>query len=235
MTDTTQMRVMITGVTGMVGEGVLHECLQSAHVEKVLVLNRRACGVVHPKLTEVIVADFFTLDGLVEKLRGYNACFFCAGLSSVGLDEAEYRRLTYDLTLHFAQTLLQLNPGLTFCYISGAGTDSVQKSTLMWARVKGQTENALLAMPFDNSYMFRPGYLQPTKGLKNTKRFYYIIAWMYPILRRIFPGSMSTLRQLGQAMINVVRFGSKKRVLEVRDIVALSKHVEIIGASAKSS
>ena len=208
----------------MVGEGVLHECLHHAAIEAVLVVNRRAGGVTHAKLTEIIVPDFFDLTPVTENLRDYNACFFCAGLSSVGLDEVQYTRLTHDLTLHVANTLLKLNPDITFCYISGAGTDGHQKSTLMWARVKGQTENELLAMPFKHSYMFRPGYLHPTSGLKNTKRFYYIISWLYPVLRRIFPGSMSTLRQLGQAMINVVRVGYEKRVLEVKDIVALAKN-----------
>lgn len=218
-----KLRVILTGATGMVGEGVLHECLIHPDVESVLVINRRPGGVSHAKLTEIIHDDFFVLDAISEQLRGYNACFFCAGMTSVGLDETEYTKLTHDLTLHFANTLLALGSNMTFCYISGSGTDATLKSTLMWARVKGRTENELLQLPFKDAYMFRPGYLHPTRGLNNTKRFYYLFTWLYPLLRLIYPSGVSSLRELGIAMIKSVTVGYEKKVLEVKDIVALAK------------
>lgn len=217
------IRAIITGATGMVGEGVLHECLLHPEVESVLVINRRPGGVVHPKLTEIVHKDFFNLAPIADQLRGYDTCFFCAGVSSVGIDEPEYTRLTYDLTMHMATTLLHLNPQSIFCYVSGAGTDGSEKGRFMWARVKGRTENHLMQMPFKHVYVFRPGYLQPTKGLKNTKGFYGLISWLYPLLHLVFANSTSTLRQLGLAMITVVLKGNDKHVIEVRDINALAK------------
>ena len=167
-----KIRAIITGVTGMVGEGVLHECLLHPAVESVLVINRKPCGIKHQKLIEIIHQDFFDLSPIDNHLTGYNACYFCAGVSSVGIKEEEYKHITYDLTLNFAKTLLKLNSEMTFCYVSGVGTDSTEKGRSMWARVKGKTENDLLKLGFKDAYMFRPGYIQPTKGLKNTYKIY---------------------------------------------------------------
>ena len=163
-----KIKAIITGATGMVGEGVLHECLQHPSVSTVLVINRKPCGVVHPKLKEIIHADFFNLSAIESQLSGYNACFFCLGMSSVGMNEAGFTKGAYTLTMHVAETLCKVNKDMTFCYISGAGTDSTEKGKTMWARVKGKTENDLMKLPFKKVYNFRPGYLHPTKGLKNT-------------------------------------------------------------------
>ncbi len=182
-----KIKAIITGATGMVGEGVLHECLKHADVESVLVINRKPCGVEHPKLKEIIHKDLFDLSSIEDQLSGYNACYFCAGVSSVGKKENEYKRITYDLTISFANTLVKLNPDMTFCYISGVGTDSTEKGKSMWARVKGKTENDLLELPFKGVYMFRPGYIQPTKGLRNTYKIYKVVAPFYPLWKLIFP------------------------------------------------
>ena len=218
-----KIRAIITGATGMVGEGVLHECLQHPDVEKVLVINRKPGGIVHPKLTEILHKDFFDLTPIETQLAGYNACFFCLGVSSVGMNETEYNRLTYDLTLHAAQLLTRLNPDMTFCYVSGTGTDSTAQGRSMWARVKGKTENALMQLPFKKAYMFRPGFMKPTAGLKNVKSYYRFIAWMYPVGRSLFPAFFSTLQELALAMIKSVSIGYEKPVLEVKDIVRLAK------------
>lgn len=217
------LRVVLTGATGMVGEGVLHECLHHPDVEQVLVIGRRPCGVSHPRLREILHDDFFDLSSIEDILHGYNACFFCLGVSSIGMKEPEYRRLTYDLTMHVARTLIRANPDLTFCYVSGAGTDGTERSNTMWARVKGKTENDLLELGTGRHYMFRPGYMQPTDGLKNTLAWYKFISWMYPALRFLFPKYVSTLKELGLAMINVGRAGYKKPVLEVKDIVQVAQ------------
>ena len=217
------INAIITGATGMVGEGVLHECLLHPDVERVLVINRKPCGVTHPKLKEIIHRDFHDLSAIEEQLSPYNACFFCLGVSSMGLQEEEFHRLTYDLTLHMATMLARRNPDMTFCYVSGAGTDSTEQGRMMWARVKGRTENHLLELPFRQAYMFRPGYIHPTKGLKNTLWPYAYVSWLYPLLRRVYPGGVSTLREIGLAMIHAVQRGYEKRVLEVRDIVKLAK------------
>ena len=218
-----KIKAIVTGATGMVGEGVLHECLLHPDVESVLVINRRPGGVSHPKLKEIIHSNFLDLSSIEDQLTGYNACFFCLGVSSVGMKEDEYKRLTYDLTMNVAQTLSGLNPGMTFCYVSGSGTDSTGKGRVMWARVKGKTENDLMKLPFKQAYMFRPGYMQPTKGLKNTLGAYKYIGWLYPALRSFFPGFVSALSEVGVAMIKVTAKGYHKPVLEVRDIVALAK------------
>lgn len=217
-----KIRAIITGATGMVGEGVLHECLMHPDVEQVLVINRRPCGVVHPKLKEIVHPNFHDLTPIEGHLYPYNACFFCLGVSSMGMKEPEYHRLTYDLTIHAAEVLARRNPDMTFCYVSGSGTDSTEKGKLMWARVKGKTENQLMRMPFRKAFMFRPGFMQPTNGLKNTLKAYAYVNWMFPALRSLFPGFVSTLREVGIAMINTVIQGYEKPVLEVRDIVALA-------------
>ncbi|MBO0357806.1 epimerase [Hymenobacter sp. BT186] len=218
-----KLRVILTGATGMVGEGVLLECLSSPDVEQVLSVSRKPSGHTHPKLHEIIHADFHDLAPIQDQLTGYNACFFCLGVSSVGMKEPEYRRLTYDLTLHFAQTLLPRNPGLTFCYISGAGTDGTLQSSQMWARVKGQTENDLLKLGFRQAYMFRPGLLRATPGQQHVLSYYKYFGWLYPVIRTLAPKYASTLAELGQAMLHVAQHGAPKPVLEVPDIVALAK------------
>jgi uncharacterized protein YbjT (DUF2867 family) len=213
-----KIRAIITGVTGMVGEGVLHEALNHSDVEHVLIINRRPSGMSHPKLKEIIHSDFHNFRSLESQLQNYNACFFCLGVSSVGMKEPEYTNKTYDLTLHVATTLVRLNPDMTFCYISGAGTDGSETGKSMWARVKGKTENALMKLPFKKAYMFRPGIIEPTKGLKNTLKFYNYLAWLLPILRVVSPNYISTLRDIGIAMIHSVTKGYSKSVLEVSDI-----------------
>ena len=207
----------------MVGEGVMHECLLDPQVEAVLVIGRKSCGTVHPKLKEIIHPDFFDITPIADQLSGYNACYFCLGVSSVGMKEPEYYRLTYTLTLNVAQTLSKLNADMTLCYVSGGGTDSTEKGRSMWARVKGKTENDLMKLPFKQVFAFRPGYMHPTPGLKNTNKYYKYIAWMYPFLRWVFPGGVSTLAELGRAMINITRLGYSKQIIEVKDIKALAK------------
>jgi uncharacterized protein YbjT (DUF2867 family) len=218
-----KIRAIITGVTGMVGEGVLHEALNHSDVEHVLIINRRPSGISHLKLKEIIHNDFHNFSSIESQLQNYNACFFCLGVSSVGMKEPEYTNKTYDLTLHVATTLVRLNPHMTFCYISGAGTDGSEKGKSMWARVKGRTENALMKLPFKKAYMFRPGIIEPTKGLKNTLKFYNYLGWLLPILRVVSPNYISTLRDIGIAMIHSVTKGYSKSVLEVPDIKALAK------------
>lgn len=218
-----KINAILTGATGMVGEGVLLECLQHPDVEKILIINRKPSGYTHPKLTEIIHPNFFDLSALESQLGGYNACFFCLGVSSVGMKEDKYRHLTYDLTLGFAQTLSRQNPGMTFCYISGAGTDSTERGRLMWARVKGKTENDLAKLPFKQVYNFRPGFLKATPGARHTLSAYKYFGWMYPLLRMLAPNTASTLHELGLAMINAVLKGYDKQVLEVKDIKRLGK------------
>jgi uncharacterized protein YbjT (DUF2867 family) len=218
-----KIRAIVTGATGMVGEGVLHECLLHSDVEKVLVLGRRTCGVAHPKLQEIVHGNLFDLSPIESRLSGYNACFFCLGTSSVGMKEEEYYKITYTLTLQVAQTLVKHNPDVTFCYISGAGTDSTEKGKITWAWVKGKTENDLMKLPFKQVHAFRPGFMNPTKGLKNTLPYYKYVTWLYPVARYIVPQYVSTLKELGLAMIHSVTDGYEKRILEVRDIVALAK------------
>ena len=224
--NTTPIRAIITGVTGMVGEGVLHECLLHPAVEAVLVVGRKPCGVVHPKLTEIVHGDLSDVSAFAERLIGYNACYFCAGVSSLGLSEEEYTRITHTLTLSFAKTLGALNPEMTFCYVSGAGTDSTEQGKTMWARVKGRTENDLAKLPFKQFYAFRPGFMNPTPGLKNTLALYKYLAWLYPLAQLFFSNYVSTLGEVGQAMINVTLHGAEKHVLEVSDIVILAKKQE---------
>lgn len=219
----TKIKSIITGVTGMVGEGVLHECLLHEDVQEVLVIGRKSCGITHPKLKEIVHRDFFDISPIADQLVGYNACFFCLGVSSVGMKEPKYFQLTYTLTLHVAETLSFQNPGMTFCYISGAGTDNTEKGRLMWARVKGKTENDLAKLPFKAVYNFRPGILQPTKGLKNTLSLYKYFGWLAPFIKVVAPKQISTLKELGLAMINAVSKGYGKQTIEVSDIKLLAK------------
>jgi len=215
------LSVVITGATGMVGEGVLLEALADARVGRVLVINRKPGGVSHPKLVELIHADFLDLSAIQSQLAGVDACFFCLGVSSLGMSEADYKRVTYDLTTHVGRTLARLNPDLAFCYVTGAGTDSTEHGKVMWARVKGATENELLRL-FRRGVMFRPGMMRATPGQTRLKGWYRAIAWIYPVGRWLAPGSFCTLQEVGRAMINAAATGSPARVLEVRDIVALA-------------
>ena len=219
---TAPVRVILTGATGMVGEGVLHECLLSPEVEAVLSVSRKPCGIQHPKLREILHSDFLNLSSVEPQLKGYNACFFCLGVSSVGIKKELYEKLTYDLTLGFAGVLSKQNSGMVFCYISGAGTDSSEKGRLHWARVKGKTENDLQKLPFSQVYLFRPGIMKPTKGLKNTLSFYKWAGWLLPVIQFLFPKYMNSLADVGKAMIHAVTRGYSKPVLEVKDISLLS-------------
>lgn len=212
------IKAIITGATGMVGEGVLHVCLNSPDVESVLVLNRKPCEVTHPKLKEIIHKDFLDLTSIEDQLAGYNAGYFCAGVSSIGKKENEYRKITYDLTLNFANTLVQLNPEMVFTYISGVGTDSTEKGRSMWGRVKGKTENDLMKLPFKDSYMYRPGYIQPIKGLKNTYKVYKFLRPLYPMFEKLFPKYVGRLEEIGNSMIYVTLNRYEKKVLECEDI-----------------
>jgi hypothetical protein len=217
-----KIKVIITGATGMVGEGVLLECLQHPNVEKVLMLNRKSYNLQHAKLEELIVPDFMNLAAVKDQLAGYDGCFFCAGISSVGMKEAEYRRITYDVTLNVARTLSEVNPNMVFNYVSGAQTDSSEKGKIMWARVKGKTENDLLKLPFKKVYNFRPGFMKASAGQKNIKGYYSLIGWMYPVLKFLSPNLVSTMHAVGLAMINSVTLGFPKNILEVKDIKTLA-------------
>jgi uncharacterized protein YbjT (DUF2867 family) len=218
-----KIKAIITGATGMVGEGVLHESLLHPDVEKVLVISRKPCSVADPKLTEITHANFLDLSPVADQLKGYNACFFCLGVSSIGMKDEVYYSLTYSLTMHMAEILAERNKDMTFCYVSGAGTDSTEKGRISWARIKGKTENDLMKLPFKKVYAFRPGFMQPTKGLSHAKGYYAILSLLYPVLRVIIPKYVSTLSEMGLAMINSVIHGYEKPVLEVKDIVKLAK------------
>lgn len=216
------IRPVIFGATGMVGEGVLHEALGHPAVERVLVVGRNPCGVTNARLSEVIHADFFEFTAIEGGLRGYTACFFCLGVSSVGKKEGEYRRITYDLTMAAARTLSRVNPGMTFCYVSGAGTDSSEKGRIMWARVKGKTENDLRKLPFRAVYAFRPGFIKPTPGLRNAYPVAGALGALYPLWKFLFPKYVCTLEDLGLAMIQSVVRGYASPILENRDIETLA-------------
>jgi hypothetical protein len=207
----------------MVGEGVLLECLDHPDVGSVLVINRRPCGITHPKLREIVHRDFFDLCHVESALAGYNACFFCAGVSSLGMKEQEYKKITYDLTMNFAGTLSRLNPDMTFCYVSGAGTDSTENGKIMWARVKGKTENDLMKLSFRNVFAFRPAFMIPVKGQKNVLSFYRYIMWLYPVMHGIFPGYFGTLHDVGLAMINCAALGFDRKILGVKEIVMMAR------------
>ncbi len=220
------MRVVIFGASGMVGGGVLLECLDDARVESVLVVGRRSCGIRHPKLTEILHGDFFDFGPLRERLANRDACFFCLGVSAAGLSEAEYTRRTYDLTLAAARTMVAASPGMIFAYVSGAGTDSTERGRVMWARVKGRTENALLALPFRAAYMFRPGFIEPMRGVRSGTRlyqaFYSALGPLLPLARRLFPKSVTTTVAVGRAMIRVAESGDAKKILGPEDINRLA-------------
>ena len=207
----------------MVGQGVLRECLLDPDVQQILSIVRTPSGQQHPKLRELVHTNFFDYSAIEPELTGYDACFFSLGVSSAGMDEAKYKHLTYDLTLAAATTLARLNPHMTFLYVSGAGTDSTERGRIMWARVKGKTENDLLKLPFGAAYMFRPGFIQPLHGIRSKTKlyqfFYTSLNPILPLLKAAFPKSITTTEELARAMINVARNGYSKPSLDVSDIV----------------
>jgi uncharacterized protein YbjT (DUF2867 family) len=215
------MNVLLFGATGMVGQGVLRECLIDPEVQSVLAIGRSATGQQHTKLRELVHRDFLDFSAIENELSGFDACFFCLGVSSAGMQEEDYRRVTYDITMAAAQTLARLNPDMTFVYVSGMGTDSSERGRTMWARVKGRTENALLRLPFKAAYMFRPGVIVPLDGIKSKTRLYRLFyAVMGPVLPLLnaFPKYVTTTEQVGRAMIKVAKHGATKSVLENSDI-----------------
>lgn len=217
-----KIKLILTGGTGMVGEGVLFECLENEKVADVLSVSRKPCGTQHPKLKELIIKDFFDLGGVENQLSGYDACLFCLGISSLGISADDYYKTTYTLTMHFAETLAKQNKDMVFCYISGANTDSTEKGRSRWARVKGKTENDLMKLSFKKVYNFRPGILKPTQGQQHVLSAYKYFGWIYPIVRALGPYG-TTIQELGKAMINASADGFDKNHVEVKDILALSK------------
>jgi uncharacterized protein YbjT (DUF2867 family) len=216
------MKVILFGATGMVGQGVLRECLLDPDVEKVLAIVRREVRQQHEKLRVVVHNDFLDFSSIRNELSGYDACLFCLGVSSVGMKEQDYQRMTYDITLAAAQTLVELNPSMTFIYISGAGTDSSEQGRSKWARVKGKTENALLRLPFKAAYMFRPAFIQPLHGIVSKtmlyRVFYAIMGRFFPVLNVLSPKYVTTTERVGRAMIKIAKYGAPKQVLENQDI-----------------
>ena len=219
------MNVLLFGATGMVGQGVLRECLLDADVARVLSIVRAPSGATHEKLRELVHVDFSDFSTVESELRGFDACFFCLGVSSAGMSEADYTRVTFDFTLAAARPLARLNPQMTFVYVSGAGTDSTEKGRSMWARVKGKTENALAALPFKAVYFFRPGFIQPLHGIKSKTRLYralYVVATpLVPIVKALSKNAVTTTERVGRAMLAVARRGASSRIVENRDINAL--------------
>ena len=218
------MKVLIFGATGMVGQGVLLECLRDPDVELVMTVGRTATGVRDPKLREIVHRDLLDYSGMEASLAGFDACFFCLGVASSGMKEADYERVTYGFPVAAAEALSQVNPGMTFVYVSGSGTDSSEKGWSMWASVKGRAENALLRLPL-NAYMFRPGFIEPLDGIQSKtsmyRKFYKVFGPLLPVLRRALPGQIVSTREIGQAMLNVAKRGYTKRILETKDIRAV--------------
>lgn len=221
------MKIILFGASGMVGQGVLRECLAAPDVDQVLVVGRSPTGVTHPRLRERLHQDFFDYASIEPALKGYDACFFCLGVSAGGMDESRYAHLTYDLTLAAAATLARLNPAMVFVYVSGAGTDSSEQGRSMWARVKGRTENALQRLPFRAVYLFRPGFIEPVQGERSKTPSYRLIYAvsrpLLPLLRRLFPRHLLSTVDMGRAMLSVVRHGAPTAVLEIPDIQAAAR------------
>ncbi|MDY0103387.1 MAG: hypothetical protein RBS07_10645 [Lentimicrobium sp.] len=219
-------KVIITGASGMVGKGILLECLEHPEIHEVLVIGRNPIGLEHPKLKELLHKDFTSFAEVSSSLAGYDACFFSLGISAAGLTEAQYKQITYDFTMALATTLFTLNPQMTFNYVSGVGTDSTEKGRMMWARVKGKTENDLLKMGFKQTYMFRPGAIIPQRGIKSRTKAYQFMydhfMWLVKAIKTISPNSVVTTTQIGQAMINTVLKGYDKKILIPKDILKLA-------------
>jgi uncharacterized protein YbjT (DUF2867 family) len=219
------MNVLILGATGMLGQGVMRECLLDDGVARVVTLGRHATGNAHPKVREIVHADLFHLQPIEQQLTGLDACFYCLGATAAGKSEREYARINYDMTLAVAETLARLDPDMTFVYVSGMGTDSTERGRTMWARVKGRAENALLRLPFKAAYMLRPGIILPMHGIKSRttlyRVFYSLMTPLYPALRALFPRSITTTEHLGRVMLRLARSGYSKPVLESADIALL--------------
>ena len=219
------MKVLITGTTGMVGKGVLYTCLDDPDVEKVVTISRSSCEVSHPKLEEIIHKDFFDLTAIESQFEGFDACYFCLGVSSVGMSEDQYRHLTYTLTMTFAETLFKLSPQAVFCYVSGAGTDETESARMMWARVKGKTENDLSRMGFKGSYAFRPGFIQPMRGIKSKTNwyqfFYNVLKPFYGLLQRM-PKYVTDTDKVGFAMLQVTKHRYHRTIIESNEINELA-------------
>lgn len=218
------MKIIITGTTGMIGEGILLECLKHPQITEVLSVSRKPTGLTHPRLKEYIVPDFLTLIENDEKLKGYDACFFCAGVSSVGMKEDEYKRITYDSTINFAKAV-NPNPDMSFVYVSGGGTDSTEKGRMMWARVKGKTENDLMKIPFKQVFGYRIGFMIAGPEQTRVLKYYKYISWLFPLLKLLFPNFITTMNQVALSMIYVVQNGYEKNVIEVKDIKLMAKKV----------
>jgi uncharacterized protein YbjT (DUF2867 family) len=220
------VNVLLFGATGMIGQGVLRECLRDPGVERVVTVGREASGVTNTKLRQIVYDDLWNYAPIEALLAGFDACFFCLGVTSAGMSEVDYARITYDITMAAANVLVRLNPGMTFVFVSGAGTDSTEHGRLMWARIKGKTENALLRMPFKAAYMFRPGVIQPMHGVRSRTAAYRILysitAPLLPLLRVLFPNQILTTEDMGLAMLAAARRGAPTRVLESRDIRQLA-------------
>jgi uncharacterized protein YbjT (DUF2867 family) len=219
-------KVVITGTTGMVGKGVLLECMDHSSIENILIVNRSPLGITHPKVKEVLIEDFFDLSSVLDELKGFDACFFCLGITSIGQSEASYTRTTYDLTVNFAEAFIDQNVKSIFCYVSGAGTDSSEKGNSMWARVKGKTENRLLEMPFKRTYLFRPGYIQPLRGIKSKTGWYqalYNVFWPVYLILKHFPATATNTTNMGLAMINSLDGKYAKSILENKEINELAQ------------
>jgi uncharacterized protein YbjT (DUF2867 family) len=220
------MRVILFGATGMVGQGVLRECLLDPEVNEVLAIVRSTTGQTSPKLREILHEDFSNFAPIAGQLSGFDACFFCLGISSAGLSEADYHRITHDFALAAAKTLVEVNPKMTFIFVSGAGTDSTEKGRSMWARVKGKTENALLRLPFERKYMFRPAFIQPLHGITSKTKLYRVfyagLGPLYPLLKSVAPKYVTTTELVGRAMLNAVKHGAPKTVLENDDLNRLA-------------
>ena len=216
------MKVLLFGATGMIGQGVLRECLLDPRIDEVRSIVRSPSGTSHPKLTEILHQDFLDYGAIEDRLLGLDACLWCLGVSSAGMSETDYRHITHDVTLAAARTLARLNPAMTFCYISGAGADGTGRGRIMWARVKGQIENALLGLPFKAVYLLRPGLIRPLHGIRSrTTAYRFVYATLGPILplvKSLWPDSLTTTEQLGRAMIHAGLEGAAKPVLEMADI-----------------
>jgi uncharacterized protein YbjT (DUF2867 family) len=219
------LKVILFGATGMVGQGALRECLLDPDVTEVLVVGRSSTGRTHAKIREVVHRDLYDLSSIAQQFAGYDACFFCLGVSSVGMSEADYTKVTHDLTLAVARVLARQNPQMVFLYISGTGTDSTERGKTMWARVKGRTENELVREPFRAAYMLRPGYIQPMHGVKSKtplyRVFYVVLSWLYPVIHLFARKYAITTEDLGRAMIKIAKSGAPKHILENSDIEAL--------------
>lgn len=216
------MKVIITGTTGMIGEGILLECLAHPEITEVLSVSRKPTGKTHPKLKEYIVPDFLLLTDNDERLQGYDACFYCAGVSAVGRSEAEYTRITYDTTLNFAKAL-RPNANRSFVYVSGGGTDSTEQGKMMWARVKGKTENHLAQLPFKQTFGFRIGFVKPAANQSCVLPYYKYVAWLFPVVKRLLPNIYNTMGQVANAMVYLSQHGYPQRTIYVKDIHKINR------------